>query len=323
MKEQQKWEAWEQQDSRHSRLRKQAQQLYELPMDANRNAETSEQLRRLNKRIDEYKSGPKLLSRPSNSLKYKWLAAAIIALTVGVLAVLKFAQRDSTSQTSKPIYSTTQVGYGESGSIKLSDGSMIRLNAHSSLRYNPSGFDSKNVEVWLKGEAYFSIAHPTGKNERVFTVHTTDGDIQVLGTKFNVNTQYEHTGVVLEKGKVALTLRDSLHNKLATAVMHPGQRAIMDTRNDTIPLQTVDPSLYTAWLQGKLKFDRSSLREIIRRIETTYGVSIAVADNSLLDKKISGSIQNPDLQTLISGLEQALKLDFIRQSKAKYLVSRE
>lgn len=322
-KERKRWEAWEQQDYSHALLKEQARQIYDLPMAPAEEMDYEKELALLNMRIDNYEAFQKSGRRRQNRYKYYWVAAAIVTLVISVLAVMRFVVQDSGSQYAKPVFSTLKVGYGETGSLKISDGSIIRLNSNSSLRYNKSEFNTQNVDVWLDGEAYFSIVNKDDEHERVFTVHTSDGKIQVLGTKFNVNTAVKNTNVVLEKGRVALFLQDSFQNVKAKTVITPGQKATLNPQLDTIPTQNVNPSLYTAWLEGNLKFDQSSLREIIQTIETTYGASIKVPDTSLLDKKISGSLQNPDLKTLVRGLELALDLDFKQQSENEYLVTRQ
>src|SRR5690625_6208280 len=93
-----------------------------------------------------------------------------------------------------------ETDYGENRRISFSDGSVIVLNANTQLIYSiESG--SRDVEVELNGEAWFDIAQ---SENRTVSVHTPDGRVQVLGTKFNVHTSRGETLVILDEGKVAV-----------------------------------------------------------------------------------------------------------------------
>lgn len=314
-----KWNAWEQRDSLHADLKNKARLLYDIPMDSSSGVGVEQQLSRLNKRIDK-----KIRAADSAKRKrkgYTLLAAAVIVLLLAVVSFMSLSLNENVDRSKNTVYKTVEVGNGETATLNISDGSQIRLNANSSLRYKTGHFDNDTVEVWLKGEGYFSIIHDPEGQKRIFIVHTPDGDIQELGTKFNINTKFDGTDVVLEEGRVKLTLRSQDQKNGMEAVMEPGQKALLHSVNDTITFKEVDPSLYTAWVDGKLKFKESSLKEIIRTVEATYGISVVVSDSSLLNRRVSGSLQNPDLKTLLKGLEQVLNLEFKQQSETRFTVS--
>src|SRR5690606_16245702 len=63
--------------------------------------------------------------------------------------------------------------------VTLSDGTRVWLNAVSELVY-PARFDSQERSVWVKGEAYFEVAHDA---QRPFIVHSEGQRIAVLGTR--------------------------------------------------------------------------------------------------------------------------------------------
>ncbi|MDE6403713.1 MAG: FecR family protein, partial [Muribaculaceae bacterium] len=68
---------------------------------------------------------------------------------------------------------------GKDYKITLEDGTVVWLNAESSLQY-PSRFTGTTRHVHLKGEAYFKVA----KNpDRQFIITTDRMDVRVLGTE--------------------------------------------------------------------------------------------------------------------------------------------
>lgn len=115
-----------------------------------------------------------VLGRP-----WRWAAsvAAVLALVVGLLW---WQQR-------RVEYAT---GYGETQQVILPDGSSVTLNANSMLTYAAS----QPRELWLQGEAYFSVQRMEHHREqqeygKQFVVHTDQLDVEVLGTAFNVNSR--------------------------------------------------------------------------------------------------------------------------------------
>lgn len=324
--EREKWERWEQEFPYRTELKKKAEKLYLLPLGES-DGDVEKQLAQLHQRINDHEKVFRISSMPRSKRRgrgyYQAVAAAVVLLiaVVGVLAFYNQPQPQTT--TSELLYSTIEVGYGEKGALKISDGSSIRLNANSSLRYSPEQFNTSSVEVWLEGEAYFSIVRNPGNKQRSFVVHTPDGDIRVLGTRFNVNTRFHSTGVVLEEGSIEVLLKDSLQHIVGQHVLKPGQKAQFESKESSMQVQRVDTSLYTAWLDGKLVFENAPLKEIIQNIEATYGVSIEVEEPALLNEKISGSLRNPDLKTLLKGMEEVLHLNIEKKSDKTFLISKQ
>src|SRR5699024_866191 len=98
-----------------------------------------------------------------NSTGYRWAVAAGIVLLTAAISVITLTLRQPKMAGSEPLYSNVEVGYGEKANLEISDGSRIQVNSNSTLRYAPEQFNRAQVEVWLEGEAHFSIVnHPDG-----------------------------------------------------------------------------------------------------------------------------------------------------------------
>ena len=108
-------------------------------------------------------------------------------------------------------------------SVALPDGSQVYLNRHSQIIYEGQ-FSPRAVH--LKGEAFFTVEH----NDSPFTVITDFGEIEVLGTEFNVKTTINQVEVDVKKGLVELRtdFNKSKIKKDAKAVYRHGERAIKE-----------------------------------------------------------------------------------------------
>jgi len=80
----------------------------------------------------------------------------------------------------------------------LSDGSLVSLRNHSSLKYRAG----QVREVDLKGEAFFEVKHDAG---HPFRIQVSDLTINVLGTAFNVKNTGDQTEISVLRGIVGIS----------------------------------------------------------------------------------------------------------------------
>lgn len=152
--------------------------------------------------------------------------------------------------------------------LVLSDGTEVWLNSKSSIRF-PFTFTGDRREVEVSGEAYFNVSPEAGKP---FVVHTPQGEIQVLGTSFNVNT-YESGRVVtsLVSGSVRAQGKDAS----ATALLKPGQEVTW-RENKPMELGKFDQRDKLSWMQGVYYFENANFQEIAKAIERWYALELVV-----------------------------------------------
>ena len=110
----------------------------------------------------------------NNLIKY---AAVVLLLIMCGLQVYYITKPEKNSEMN-----TITVPTGQRVNLLLSDGTNVWLNSGSKMRY-PASFTKGKREVTLDGEGYFEVAKDL---KRPFVVQTDKYDIQVLGTKFNV-----------------------------------------------------------------------------------------------------------------------------------------
>lgn len=175
-----------------------------------------------------------------------------------------------------------ETAYGQTQKINLADGSIVTLNANSELKIAKNIVNASVREVWVEGEAYFNIAK---KNGSKFIVHTSETEIEVLGTEFNVNTRRKQTKVILHEGKVRL-----LAGNAKPVIMKPGEMATVINNFQPIQLKMVKPELYAVWRESVVTLDDKTVLEIAEMLEDTYGITLTFEDSSILSKKLSGKL---------------------------------
>jgi ferric-dicitrate binding protein FerR (iron transport regulator) len=63
---------------------------------------------------------------------------------------------------------------------------------------------------------------------------------------------------------------------------------------------------YTTWWQDHFKFENTPFMQIVHRLEETYGIHVHVNDARLQQRRLSGAIENRDLDVIITALAKAL-----------------
>lgn len=241
-------------------------------------------------------------------LKHLISIAATIALLLALAAVgyHNFIERGA----SVPLVYKTD--FGEQRSVRLPDGSTVRLNADSRLTLGEDWAINKDRDVWLEGEAYFSVENKATSGAK-FTVHVREVSVEVLGTRFNVNARAEATEVALDEGKIRLySSTDSTE-----VTMAPGE--VVSVRKEVAEftrIENADAQIYSSWKEGYLIYKDASLATVLEDVRHTFGFTIVVTDSLALNESITGALSVSDPDELLLILRDIMpRVSFSREGK--------
>ncbi|WP_460671009.1 FecR family protein [Larkinella ripae] len=238
----------------------------------------------------------------------RWMGwAAAMAGMVFLGTLLYFFNRPTSPQ-----YHTE---YGQTQTITLPDGSEVILNAHSNLKLATDWQEGQTREVWLEGEAFFKVVQKQRPSR--FIVHTSDLNVEVLGTQFNVDSRKGATQVVLNSGQVKLELPQGADRK--SIVMAPGELVEFSSRQKTLTKRTVKPERYSDWTSQQWILDNTSLREVADRLEKTFGLKVTFADPDIAQERMSGVVPAENLEDLIDALSTTNTLQISRDENQLYI----
>lgn len=219
-------------------------------------------------------------------------------------------------------FNTLIVPYGKRSVLTLADGTRIWLNSGSKLVY-PSHFDERQREVYLEGQAFFSVTHA---EDVPFYVHTKDMEVRVLGTEFDVSAYDDdpYTATVLTKGSVELTTqRQGLFGSKKTKIT-PGTRAVFDVSRAALATGQVDVQEYVSWKDGYLVLNTAPLAEILKKLSRYYRVDIELKQPKLAGVTFGGSLAlQDDIRDVLAGLSLTTGLIYKQQSNERRYVLEE
>lgn len=216
-------------------------------------------------------------------------------------------------------YRTVSTAFREQQTITLPDGSSVKLNANSTLRFKKRWIRKEIRQVWLEGEAFFEVSGKIQPKQK-FQVITPDLTVEVLGTVFNVNSHRKKTKVFLEEGRIALRFRGQPEEK--ARILKPGELLTYSSQKKEILEFNPNTAtkFHTSWTDGALIFDNTPLIEVLHTIEENYGIRFYVQNEANNQRKIKGGLPMEELEIAIDMLEQLLMDLEIKEEKGLYIV---
>jgi transmembrane sensor len=226
------------------------------------------------------------------------------------------------------------VPLGSKATFRMPDGTVVTLNAGSTLRYDNS-FGLEKRAVSLKGEGYFKVA----KNpEKPFVVITTHLSILALGTAFNVKAYPDDKTIetTLVEGSVKI---EGISEKdgSETRILKPNQKLTFFKEDSTIsddagkvtvppiasaPIPSVAvemPTLVTedvrvepviSWKENKWIFEKQSLSQIATELERKFDVKIVFESERLKNIRFTGTIIAEPIDQVLEVMSISAPINF-------------
>ena len=278
-----------------------------------------------------------LHSRRAIINKYlRYAAIVVIASLVSGIAYFTVSK----SKSADVAFNEITVPYGSRISIVLNDSSRVWVNSGSRISY-PSNFAGDKREVYLEGEAFFDIQKDPSQP---FYVKTSDIDIKVLGTRFNVKSYPEEDIIetTLESGQLMLLTKQSNGSIGKQTLLNSNQKAyyskearklelgkqedIKDLRpapkdtSNLVNTKTIENiqhmSIETSWKDELLIFRDEPFSGLAKKLERWYDVEIILKDSELGDDEYTGTFRNETVEEAMEALRVAYPIDYtIDQSR--------
>lgn len=210
-------------------------------------------------------------------------------------------------------YNTARTARGSFIAITLPDNTKVWLNADASLRF-PVRFTGTERRVELTGEAYFEVAKQPAKP---FTVATSDAEIRVLGTHFNVRSyNNEEVKTTLLEGRVEVKALD----KNSKIILKPAQQATVSENRSGIEVQEVETEPVVAWKNGLFDFKAMPLKDILQEVRRWYPDVEAIEMSKPSDERFSATVSRKlPLSKLLEILEATDRVHFEIRGKTIYV----
>lgn len=200
-------------------------------------------------------------------------------------------------------YNTISTQKGGQYQLALPDGSLVWLNAASSITY-PTAFGSTERKVKVQGEAYFEIRQLANQP---FIVETNNQEVVVLGTSFNINAyKTDASETTLISGRVKV--KNLRSTSTTTPILSVGEKALINHQGIQIAKANIEE--ITAWKNGYFQF-QGELQDIMDQIGRWYDVHIDYRLSGKEALSFGGRIsRNRSLQEVLAIIEATGNVHF-------------
>jgi len=201
-------------------------------------------------------------------------------------------------------YRELAVPKGRKAKITLVDGTVIQVNSDSRISY-PLAFEGHQREVYLSGEAYFTVAKDPSKP---FVLHTANTNTRVLGTVFNIKAYPEEkvTTLTVEEGKVQFSLKSDTNKHL---ILTANQQGILE-KERVLAMRKTDAARHIAWKDSELILENQSLKDITPLLSRWYGVKVTVKNRKIANERFTGTYRKASLSSVANDISQALHCNY-------------
>ncbi len=209
--------------------------------------------------------------------------AAVVVILVGVTAIIH-----------QMSWQTSQTDLGQSLTLSLPDNSKVLLQPGTKLNVNTfSWFLTR--EVKLDGEAFFEV-----EKGETFTVNTSAGQVEVLGTKFNVKASGNKLNVVCYEGRVEVS-QAKTHE-----IIKANEFVVMKDEKLLKKSQIVLNNLPTE--TDFFQIVDEPFEELIQDAERYYDIKIST-DHIIRDKHFTGKLPKEDVNKALEIIAKTFQLE--------------
>ncbi|MBO9639227.1 MAG: FecR domain-containing protein [Siphonobacter aquaeclarae] len=246
-------------------------------------------------------------TEPAPAIRKPWMTlrrAAAAALVLLTLSAGLYLIKDYV------LYKTFETAYGQVKKITLTDGTIVTLNAHSTLRLSRFGFGKEGRHVYLTGEADFDVTHTP--DHQPFQVHIDKGfDVTVLGTQFTVYARTRKTQLLLKTGKVRIDYTEGARQR--KVFVKPGELVSLDPQGRFNHKTVRSPRPYDAWKEYRYEFHHTPLQEIAYMLQENYGLQVEITGTRLAGETVNGTFPARTAEELLQAIALAYDINVNRQ----------
>ena len=251
--------------------------------------------------------------RDKSTWYLKIAASLLILIGVGLRVWLFYKVEETTTADSVELV-VKRAQKGEKLSIKLPDGSRVKLNSNSTL-VAPTRFEEDVRKVELSGEALFEVAE---NHNKPFIISSGEVRTRVLGTSFNVRAYQEEqtVEVAVVSGKVSVE-----GNGAEKVILLPDIVSLYNTNNQSLTTRQQDVSDIIAWSKNILIFDRDTETKVWNKLENWFGVDIITPYQAVIQGRYSGRFFNESLERVLDGISYASGFSYEIQTDQTVIIN--
>lgn len=238
------------------------------------------------------------------------LAASLTAAAIGAGAWIGWLGPQVQDRRVRQDYASA---IGELRTLRLSDGSTVRLDTGSRVRIAFSA-SARRLEL-LAGRARFEVAHDRA---RPFMVRADGQAIVAVGTIFDVRLDGNRVTVALIEGKVRVEEGRPDEPPRRVTALTAGQR-LLAAYDQGAPAVSVSPGP-DRWPERILSVKAASLRSVVDEANRYSRSQILIGDPALAETRVTTTLKLGDAGAVARTLATSLGLGVVRDPAGDWII---
>jgi len=232
--------------------------------------------------------------------------ASVAAILLVAIVVYKMTGGESTVEV---------LAEGGNKEVILPDDTHVTLHEGSKLTYGKT-LAGKERRVELKGEAYFKVHRD---EQHPFIIEAQAGEVQVLGTAFDLKCSEETASVSVVEGKVRFS---SAKDKSNFVILTRNQKAHL--ANNTISRSLVEDENFLYWKTGVLLFHQRELVLVAEQLSEIFDAKVELDQNlSETERKslVSAEFKQVGLEAMLTEICSTSGFKWTKQADGHYYIT--
>ncbi len=224
---------------------------------------------------------------------YKYAAIFILALFIGGIGYSWLKTQD--------IFAAKQMvevnaPYGSQSNLKLADGSIVKLNSGTTLKYNKK-FGISNRDIELVGEAFFEVE----KNKKLpFTVKARGVSVTALGTQFNVKAYSDEKQILTTLLEGSVRVKNLEHGEKRSILLQPNQQAIFNLEESQFLVSEIETKDNVSWFTDTWVISNTTLSEFAKLLERRFDLKIKFSDERIKEFVFKGTFKGETIEQILT-----------------------
>jgi len=256
--------------------------------------------------------------------RFGWLRVAAIFVTMVSLGSITYLlTRDTADAPAQQLAAvvemkcvTTVPNPAEVTTVLLPDGSIVKMNARSTLEY-PAQFAAGVRKVKLTGEAYFEVIHDAANP---FVVELNNLVVEDLGTSFNISAYPEKKQVEVNVSSGSVRIRNN--NADQEAYLAAGWNGRYTNESGKIESANKLTPNYLSWITKEVSFRHTPLSAVFDELENIYHVQIKYSDPRIADISYTANFAKFELEDILNVIAKTNHLSIAREVDGYVLASK-
>lgn len=249
----------------------------------------------------------KPVARKSRVIPLLRQVASVAAVLLIAVVVYKMTGAESTVEV---------LAEGGNREVVLPDDTHVTLHEGSRLSYGKT-LAGKERRVELEGEAYFKVHRD---EQHPFIIEAQAGEVQVLGTAFDLKCSEDKATVSVVEGKVRFS---SAKDKSNFVILTRNQKARL--ANDEIKRSLVEDENFLYWKTGVITFNKRELVLIAEQLSDIFDKRV-VLDASFSDAQkrrlVSADFKDKiSLEEMLTEICSVSGCKWAKQSDGHYVIT--